>query len=198
MGAAAITGGTRISSATLTNEVASLNAAYQTDKVKGVSPQLPVGHETQQVLSWLVRFRIADKIAEQHRINVTAPQVDRQYTRISNAARQNKLTVPEYVSAGGALPPDLVPQFARYSAILTALAAQLTGGKTPSSQAEQNNLAAAFAHDQCVASKSLGISVNPQFGDFDYNSYSVVPAPPTLAANPGPSKPAAVRLTPPC
>ncbi len=198
MGAAAITGGTRISSETLTNEVANLNAAYQTDRAKKVSPQLAVGQETQQVLTWLIRFQITDKIAEQHSINVTSRQVDQQYTHLRNEALASKVTVPEYVSAGGALPPDLVPQFARYSAILTELQNRLTGGKTPSTTAEENQLAAAFEHDQCVASKSLGVNVNPQFGEFDYNSYSVVVAPPTLSANQSPSKAASVRLTPPC
>ena len=194
MGAAALTGSNRISSATLTNEIANLNAAYKADKAKGVSPQLAVGQETQQVLTWLIRFQIGDKLAEQHDINITPAQVDKQFTKLRNEALQSKVTVPEYVSAGGALPPDLVPQFARYAAILTTLQDRLTGGAATPTQAEQT----AFQHDQCVASKSLGVAVNPQFGEFDYSSYSVVTAPPTLAANPSPSKAAAVQLTPPC
>jgi hypothetical protein len=198
MGAAAITGGSRISSATLTNEVANLNAAYQADKAKGISPQRPVGQATQQVLTWLITFNIYDKLAEQHGINVTPAQADKQQNALDTTARQNKVTLPEYVSAAGALPPDLVPQLSRYLAILSSLEYRITGGKSPSSQAEQAKVSAAVAHDQCVASKSLGISVNPQFGEFDYSSYSVVSAPPTLAANPSPSKAAAVQLTPPC
>ncbi|MGH3301377.1 MAG: hypothetical protein ACRDOK_06735 [Streptosporangiaceae bacterium] len=198
LGAAAITGGSRISSATLTSEVANLNAAYQTDRVKKIPLQRPVGQETQQVLTWLITFSIYDKLAEQHGINVTPAQADKQVASLSATAGQNKVTVPEYVSAAGALPPDLLPQFGQYLAILSALEYRITGGKSPSSQAEQAKLAAAVGHDQCVASKSLGVSVNPQFGEFDYSSYSVVTAPPTLAANPTPSKAAAVQLTPPC
>ena len=108
------------------------------------------------------------------------------------------MSVPEYVSAGYALPPDLVPQFGRYLAIATTLENRITGGKAPATQAQQTALTNAVEHYQCVASKSLGITVNPQVGEFDYNDYSVVPAPPTLAANPSPSKAAAARLTPPC
>ena len=198
MGAAAITGGSRISSATLTNEVANLNAAYQADRAKGVSPQRPVGQEAQQVLTWLLTFRIYDRIAQQHGIYPTPAQADQQLSVLGQTAAQNKVTLPEYVSAGGALPPDLTPQLGRYFAILSVLEHRLTGGKAPSTQAEQTALSTQIAHQQCLASKSLDVTVNPQYGRFDYSSYSVVPAPPTLAANPTSSKPASVKLTPPC
>jgi hypothetical protein len=199
LGAAAITGSTRISSATLTNEVANLNAAYVQDKAKKVSPQLPVGQETQQVLSWLITFQIYDRLAEQHGIHVTPLQVAEQRSRkLSGPAKQNKLTVAEYVSAGGALPPNLAPQLARLYAIESALEYRITGGKSPSSTAGQSKEVAAIDHAVCLASKSLSIRVNPQFGVFDYSNYSVVTTPPTLAANPSPSKAAAVRTTPPC
>ncbi|HYK67950.1 MAG TPA: hypothetical protein VEV45_08405 [Streptosporangiaceae bacterium] len=198
MGAAAITGGSRIPSATLTNEVANLNAAYQADRAKHISPQRPVGQEAQQVLTWLITFRIYDKLAAQHHIYVTPKQADQQLSVLSATAKQNSVTLPEYVSAGGALPPNLTPQLGRYFAILSVLEHRLTGGKPPSTQAEQTKLQNDIAHQQCVASKSLGVNVNPQFGQFDYSTYSVVPAPATLAANPTPSKPASVKLTPPC
>jgi hypothetical protein len=201
MGAAAITGSSRISSTTLTNEVANLNAAYQSDRAKGITPQQPVGQEAQQVLTWLLRFRIYDKLAMQHRIYPTQAEVNAQLygaNGLSGVAKQNNATLGEYVSAGGALPPNLTPQLGRYFVILSKLESRLTGGKTPSTQAQQNQLAAALAHQQCLASKSLGITVNPQFGQFDYSTYSVVSVPSTLAANPTASKPASVKRTPPC
>jgi len=198
MGAAAVTGGSRVTSATLTNEVANLNAAYQTDRAKGVTPQRPVGQEAQQVLTWLITFRIYDKLAAQHRIYPTPAQEAAQENALNTTAAQNNVTPEEYVSAGGALPPDLRPQLYRYFAILSVLEHRITGGKTPSTQAEQTQLQTAVEHQQCVASKSLGINVNPQYGQFDYSSYSVVPAPPTLSANATASKPASVKLTPPC
>lgn len=198
MGAAAITGNSRITSTTLTSEVANLNAAYRADKAKGVSPQRPVGQEAQQVLTWLITFRIYDKIAAQHRIYPTPAQTAHQLSALTSTARQNKVTLPEYVSAGGALPPNLTPQLGRYFAILSVLEHRLNGGKSPSTQAEQTKLSNEVGHQQCLASKSLGIRVNPQYGQFDYSSYSVVAKPATLAANPSPSKPASVKLTPPC
>ncbi len=198
MGAAAITGGSRISSATLTSEVANLNAAYGADRAKGISPQLPAGQSTQQVLTWLITFRIYDQIAAQQHIYVTPAQVATQHAELSTAARQSSVTVPEYVSALAAVPPDLQPQLARYLAIRSVLETRLNGGRDVTTQAEQNKVLPGVTHAQCVASKSLNISVNPQFGEFDYASYSVVLAPPTLSANESPSKIAAVRLTPPC
>ena len=198
MGAAAITGNSRISSATLTDEVANLNAAYQADRARGITPQRPVGQEPQQVLTWLITFRIYDHLATQHRIYPTPAQVQHQLSALNTAAQQNSVTLDQYVSAGGALPPNLKPQLGRYFVILSVLEHRLAGGKPPSTQAEQAQLQSAIAHQQCLASKSLGITVNPQFGQFDYSSYAVVPAPSNLAANPTPSKPASVKLTPPC
>lgn len=201
MGAAAITGGSRITAATLTSEIANLNAAYKADRAKHITPQRPTGQEAQQVLSWLITFRIYDKIAAQQRIYVTPAQVHNALYGaggLNATARQNGVTLDQYVSAGGALPPNLRPELGRYFAILNVLEHRLTGGKAPTTQAEQTKLQNDVGHAQCVASKSLGVTVNPQYGQFDYASYSVVPAPSTLAANPSPSKPAAVKLTPPC
>jgi len=200
MGAAAITGNSRITSATLTNEVANLNAAYQADRAKGISPQRPAGQEAQQVLTWLITFRVYDHLAAQHRIYITPAQEAAQQNALRTMAQQNNVSPSEYVSAAGALPPNLQPQLYRYFAILSVLEHRLTGGKAPSTQAEQTKLQTEIAHQQCLATKSLGINVNPQWGQFDYSSYSVVPAPPTLAANPYASKPkpASVKLTPPC
>jgi hypothetical protein len=182
--AAALTGDSRISSSQLTTQVANLNTAYQADRAKGVKPQRTTAQETQQVLTWLILFRVYNKIAAQHNINVTP---------------SNKVTLTEYVSAGGALPPDLLPQLDRYFAILSALEGRLDGGKAPTSSATQTKLESSVAHQQCLASKDLGVTVNPQFGVWDYNSYSVVPAPPTLAANPTPSaSPSPITTTAPC
>lgn len=199
MGAAAVTGSSRISSATLTNEVANLNAAYQTDRARKVTPQRPVGQEAQQVLTWLILFRVYDKLAMQQHIYITPAQQAAQLQMLKEAASSNKVTLAEYVSVLAAVPPDLVSsQLSRYLAIQSVLGSRLNGGKPVTTQAEQAKVAPAVLHAQCLASKSLGINVNPQFGQFDYSSYSVVPAPPTLAANATASKPAPVKLTPPC
>ncbi|MBO0831379.1 MAG: SurA N-terminal domain-containing protein [Actinobacteria bacterium] len=198
MGAAAITGNSRITTATLTNEVANLNAAYQADRAKQITPQRPVGQAPQQVLTWLITFRIYDQLAAQQHIYVTQAQVAKQMSTLTATARQNGVTVRQYVSAAGGLPPDLLPQLSRYFAILQVLERRITGGKAPATQAEQTKLQTSVEHAQCLASKSLRLNVNPQYGQFDYATYSVVPAVSKLAANSRPASPPAVKLSPPC
>jgi SurA N-terminal domain len=199
LGAAAITGGSRISSATLTDQVANLGAAYQADQAKGVKPQRPTGQEAQQVLTWLILFRIYDKVAEQQGINVTPAQANNQLATLTTQASQSKVTLEQYLSAGGAVPPDLEPQLGQYFAILTTLESRLNGGTAPTTTAEQTKVAGQVEHAQCLAAKSLGVQVNPQFGVFDYRTYSVVLGTPKLAANPTPSPSASQpELKPPC
>ena len=206
LGAAAVTSQSRITSATLTNQVANLNAAYRADKLKGVSPQRSRGQEPQQVLTWLLTFQIFDKLAEQHGINVSSTDVQKQLVGLKAQAAQEKVSTADYVSAAGAVPPDLIPQIGRYFAILSAFENRLDGGKQPSASAAQAALEARVAHAQCLAAKNLSINVNPQFGEYDYSSFSVVPGQSKLAADstigvsasPSASASAKPRLTPPC
>ncbi|HUB40187.1 MAG TPA: hypothetical protein VMA72_15155 [Streptosporangiaceae bacterium] len=199
LGAAAIAGNNRISSTSLTTQVANLNSAYTTDEAKGVKPQRAVAQETQQVLTWLILFHVYDQIAANNDIHVSSAQAQRQLDQLSTQASSSKVTLAEYVSAGGALPPDLVPQLGQYLAILSALEYRIDGGKAPTTSAQQAKVQSALTHDQCRASKDLGVTVNPQFGVWDYRSYSVVTAPPTLAAAPSPAPSATPALTkPPC
>jgi hypothetical protein len=199
MGAAAITGNSRISTGSLTAEVANLNTAYQADKAKGIKPQRAVGQEAQQVLTWLILFRVYDKLAAQHHIFVTPAQAQRQLASLTNEAAADKVTLTEYVSAGGALPPDLLPQLGQYFAILSELEGRLDGGKVPTTTAGQAKIQSELGRAQCLASKDLGVTVNPQFGVWDYKTYSVVLAPSTLAAAPSPAASASPAQTkPPC
>ncbi len=199
LGAAAITGNDRISAATLTTQVANLNAAYQADEAKGVKPQRAVGQETQQVLTWLILFRVYDQVASRNNIYVTPAEAQRQLNQLSSQAASNKVTLTEYVTAGGAVPPDLMPQLGQYFAILSRLEGRIDGGKAPTTTAGQTKVESAVEHQQCLASKDLGVTVNPQYGVWDYRTYSVVAAQPTLAAAPAPSptkSPALIK--PPC
>jgi hypothetical protein len=195
MGAAAITGNNSISSGSLSAEVANLNAAYKADTAKGIKPQRPVAQEAQQVLTWLILFRIYDQVAARNHIYVTPAQADRQLAQLTSQAAASKVTLTEYVTAGGGLPPDLIPQLGQYFAILSRLEGRIDGGKAPTTTAGQAKVASAVAHNQCLAAKDLGVTVNPQYGVWDYRTYAVVPAPPTLAAAPTPSAAKTPALT---
>jgi hypothetical protein len=202
MGAAAITTSQRISTTTLSNQVANLNAAYQANKTH-IQLQYPVSEMPQQVLSWLVRFQVGDKLAVQHGITVTPADAQAALVAISNSIRQGggSSTLGETAVANG-LPPDMLDELGRYQAIETKLLNQLDGGQEPTSAAGQQALQTEFNTTQCKAAKSLDIQINPQFGGFDYSNLAVVltpsglsKAPAAAAPSPGASKPV---LTPPC
>jgi hypothetical protein len=202
LGAAATTSSGRITSVSLTNQVANLNTAYVADKKKGITPQRGVSQVPQQVLTWLLTFRIVDKLADQHGISVTPADVQTQLKALAATAAQNKVNTTTYVSAAGGVPPDLLPQVGRYFAILQKFENGLDGGKAPTAQAGQTALQARLAHAQCLAAKHLGIHVNPQYGVFNYSNFQVVITPNALAGagspSPSASPSAKPRLTPPC
>jgi len=202
MGAAAITGSQRISTSTLSAQVADLNTAYQAHKSQ-IQLQYPASEMPQQVLSWLVRFQVRDTMAVQQGITVTPTQAEQALLSIAASIRSggSTATLAEVAVANG-LPPDLLDDLGRYQAIETQLLDRLDGGKLPSSSSGQQALESQFDKSQCQAAKSLNIQINPQFGALDYSTFSVVLTPsglsktsvPAAAASPSP-KPV---LTPPC
>jgi hypothetical protein len=153
------------------------------------------------VLSWLLRFEIRDELARQQHIQVTRGDAQRALAEISASIRQQSptATLPQVAVANG-LPPDLLPELGQYQAIQTALTDKLDGGHPPATAAGEQLLQARFDHYQCLAAKQLAIDVNPQYGQLDYSSYSVVPAPSTLSAagSPSPSPSTRPQLKPSC
>jgi hypothetical protein len=201
MGAAAIVGNQRISSSNLSAEVANLNAGYQRYH-RQIQLQYPASQMPQQVLAWIIRFQVRDRLAAREGIAVTPTDVQQALAAITASIRQsgNTDTLPQVAVANG-LPPDMVADLGQYQAIETKLLDRLDGGKLPASAAAQQALENTFNKSQCQAAKSLDIQVNPQFGELNYSDLSVVLTPTTLskpqssAPTPAASKPV---LTPPC
>jgi hypothetical protein len=202
MGAAAITSSQRISTSTLSAQVANLNSAYQAHKSQ-IQLQYPVSEMPQQVLSWLIRFQVRDTMAVQQGITVTPTQAEQALLGIAASIKSggSSATLAEVAVANG-LPPDLLDDLGRYQAIETQLLDRLDGGKLPSSTAGQTALETQFDKSQCRAAKSLNIQVNPQFGALDYSTFSVVLTPSGLSTTsvPTPKSSASPKpvLTPPC
>jgi hypothetical protein len=205
LGAAAVLGSQRISSATLADQVSDLSTAYTRYKGK-IQLQYPVAQMPQQALSWLVRFQVRDELAVQQHVTVTPGDAQRALAQINAQIRQggSTATLPELAVANG-LPPDLIPDLGRYQAIQNAVIAQLDGGKLPTQSVAQQTLQAQFNTAQCRASKSLDIKINPQFGLLDYSQITVVSAPPSLSATPASAAPSPSaspspkpQLTPSC
>ncbi len=203
LGAAAVTHTSRVPTATVTAEVGNLDAAYKADKAK-VQLQFPASQMPQQVLSWLLRFQVRDKMAERYHLTITRGEVQQALASAAAQARQSKVTLTELAVANG-VPPDQLPELGRYVAIQNQLLNRLDGGNLPTASGALQALGNQFNKSQCRAAKSMGIQVNPQFGQLDYGQVSVVAAPNKLAAAPGTASPSPTasatpspQLTPAC
>ena len=173
-------------------------AAYQADHAKGIKPQRPAGQEAQQVLSWLILFRIYDKISQQQRHLRHAGRDHQAAGSPERTGQPGEGDAPglRIRCRGGAAGPSCRSSPST-SPSCRALETRFNGGKPPTSASA--TLQDQVAHTQCVAAKSLGVQVNPQFGVFDYHTYSVVLAAPKLAADPVPSPTVSKALiNPPC
>lgn len=199
MGSAAIAGGQRISATTLGDEVANLEQAYQANKSQ-IQLQFPLSEAPQQVLSWLLRFRIRDEVATRNHVAVSAGESQRALASIAAEAQGGAAGLRNLAVANG-LPPDMLPDLGRYQAIENVLVDRLDGGTLPKSSTALATLNAVLNRQECLAAKSLNIQVNPRFGQMDYSQTgSVIPAPSKLSApvKPSPSPSPAPVLTPPC
>ena len=196
MGSAAILGNERITSTMLSDQVANLQQWYQAHKSK-IQLQFPLSQAPQEVLAWMVRFRVRDEMAARNHVKVSSGQSERALASI--AAQAGPSGIKNLAVANG-LPPDLLPDLGRYEAIQNALVAKMDGGTLPKSTAAQQALGAALTLRQCRAAKAMNIRVNPRFGQLDYSQLSIIPAANALSApvTPAPSPSTRPALKPPC
>jgi hypothetical protein len=192
LGAAALYGNQRISSTKLADEVANLNAAYQADKhklqVSYTRAQMP-----RQVLSWMLRFVTADRVAHRLGITVTPARAQAELNAERARAAQSGDSLTE-AAVLNALPPDLLPDLGRWIAIQIKMQEKLDHGVTPKSTAAQQALVVKINKLQCHAAKELNLKVNPQYGAYDFRQLAVVPLPSSLA---GPGSSAKISASPP-
>jgi hypothetical protein len=203
LGAAAVTNSSRVSTATVSAEVSNLDAAYKADKAK-VQLQFPASQMPQEVLSWLLRFRVREKMAERYHLTITRGEVQAALASAAAQAKQSGVTLSQLAVANG-VPPDQLPELGRYVAIQNQVLARLDGGTLPTSSGALQSLGTQFNKSQCRAAKSMSIQVNPQFGRLDYSQVSVIAAPAKLAAGAGTASPSpsasatsSPQLTPAC
>lgn len=171
--------GQRITQSQLAAEVSHLNAGYQADKSK-LSFKYTPADMPRQVLSWMLRFAAMDKLAASQSPPITVTNAEIQATdqSLSSQVRQNGLTLDE-AAVGVGLPPNMLPAYERFAVIQGKLAKQFGN---PTTSAEQAAAQAKFARMVCTSAKSLNISVNPQYGAFDYRQFLVVATANPLAA----------------
>jgi hypothetical protein len=202
LGSAAIVGNERITIATLDTEVTNLS---QTVKLYPGTVQLSQAQQTQQTLTWLIRFKINDELARQAGITVTTAQAQKALDEIYSAAKANaqaqgirNVTLDLILVANG-IPPNLASEVGRYQAIDDKFAEQVNGGQEPTSTAAQSATTAKLNTARCRAAKALSVQVNPQFGRLDYTQVAVVPALAIVSRPAGPAKAVSkAGLTPAC
>jgi hypothetical protein len=201
-GSAAIAGNERITIATLDTEVTNLS---QTVKLYPGTVQLSQAQQTQQTLTWLLRFKINDELARQAGITVSTAQAQKALAEIYSAAKASaqaqgisNVTLDLILAANG-IPPNLADEVGRYQAIDDQFVKQANGGQNPTSTSAQTATTAQLTKARCVAAKNLKIQVNPQFGQLNYDQVAIVAAPATVTRPAGPAKVTSkAGLTPAC
>src|ERR1035438_9279874 len=146
MGAAAILDNNRISTATLTAEVSTLDAAYQADKAK-IQLQFAASQAPQEVLSWLLRFRVQEHLAAREGITVTKAQTQQSLASLSAQAKQSGATLTDLAVANG-VPPDQITELGRYQAIEDRLVQRLNGGELATASTASAGVHSAGAGDE--------------------------------------------------
>ena len=202
MGAAAIVGNQRITIATLDTEVTNLSQAAK--QYPGVV-NLSATQETQETLTWLIRFQIDEELARQDGITISTAQAQTGLAQLYAAAKSEaesegvtNVTLNLVMAANG-IPPNMYAELGRYQAIETQFIENANGGTIPTSSSAQTATTTAFEHAQCVAAKALKILVNPQFGRMVYSQYLVVSVPVTVSRPEGPATAASLSgLAPAC
>jgi hypothetical protein len=184
MGAAATVGSQSISSSQLNTEVTNLTTAA---KPYSSAVQLTAAQIPKDVLGWLIRFKVREKLASNEHLTVTASQRDQAlediYQQASAQAKQqgvNNVTLTELAVANG-LPPNLLDELGRYQAIEIAYAEAHNGGKLPTATATVNAITKQFNTAECHVYKDNSVKVNPQYGQLNYGQYTVVASPDTLS-----------------
>ena len=191
LGSAAIVGNERITIATLDTEVTNLS---QTVKLYQGTVQLSQAQQTQQTLTWLIRFKINEELARQaghhglHRAGAEGAGGDLRGGQGQRAGPGDPERHPrphpgrqrdpaEPGRRGRPLPGHRRP--VRPAGQRRAGAHQRSRRSRPRS--------AKLNKARCQAAKALKIQVNPQFGQLDYNQLAVVAAPGTVFRPAGPA-----------
>jgi len=201
LGAAAIVGNQRITIAALDTEVTNLSQAaaqYPTQV------NLNASQRTQATLTWLIRYQVTEELARQQGITVSTAQgetaLNQAVKGAEASAEQQGLTNPTQtlILAASGIPPNTYTELGRYEAISNQYLAKANGGTLPATGSAAATAASNKLNQaECQAAKALNISVNPQFGQLDYNGYQIVAAPVTVTRAQGPVKTASPVATAP-
>jgi hypothetical protein len=171
IGSAAIIGDQRISTAQLDAHVTSVQQTITQD---GLTKQASAATLPKDVLTWLIRFAVTDRAAQDAGITVTPAQTQDTLKKFDAAERQSVQSQGQAYPGLDALlalngiSPDQRTAFGRWLTQENALEAKANGGTPPASQAEQTRAFSQMNVTACKTVKSLNVQVNPQFGQLNY------------------------------
>jgi peptidyl-prolyl cis-trans isomerase SurA len=198
MGSAALVGDQRITTATLDAQVSSLQA---TAAKYPSQVQLPPAEMPRAALTWLIRFQIRDRMAQDAGVSVTEGQINAELSALDKSQRQQAASsgMPyaglDPVLANNGIAPSMAHDLGKYEAQLVAFAEKTNGGQLPTSQADVTKALAAAGKADCQAQKALAVQVNPQFGQLSWDTqnsdFTVLASADTLSRPGGKTAPTA-------
>ncbi len=178
-GAAAVLGTQRVSTATLSADVASLNNVYQANPSLQRDVRYTAAEMPRLVLMWLVRFRVVDDIARRNGVDVTPAEAQQGLVQAAAQIEQQTGTpiTREQLAIFNAMPPTLTDQFGRYEATIEKLAVTFTGAKRASALTplQQQQFAARVGAEVAATTKRLDIKINPRYGRLDVTQLTINP-----------------------
>jgi hypothetical protein len=187
MGAAAIIGNQRITTATLSDDVSALNKAYTANPSVSSQLQYKPSQMPQLVLTWLVRFQILNSVAQHKGVQISPGDSQRGLAAAAQIFQQQtgQQISPNELALANAVPPSLLPQFGQFEAVLSKLTQLYTGGKQPTSQqdqqAESQLVNERLTADIGATTKTLNIKINPRYGQLNQSQLTIGPVPSKLS-----------------
>lgn len=205
MGSAAVVGDQRISASSLDTQVSNLQTtARQYGSAVHLPAQLP-----QSVLAWMIRFDIRDQMARDAGITVSSAQIQSALSQLDQSQQASasqsggQYAGLEAVLASAGISPQMARDLGKYEAQEIAFVEKNNGGQLPTSQDAVTKALTQVNAADCRAQKSLGVQVNPQFGQLGYDAsngfYDIVAVGDTLSRPAGQaSSPAVTPSLPAC
>jgi len=170
-GAAATLNDSTISSAELNDALSSWQDLLKANPRAREQLQLAFPDSEQRtVLSNLIQIEIGKQTAKDNGVTVSAAEIDDVVNKLSQGQGQEAFDL-------GAMTIGVPPESSRDFAELVAIENKLGIGQT-TDEARINQVKGALIH----TAKQMNIKVNPRFGSFDPNNFSLVPAVTKLSA----------------
>jgi hypothetical protein len=157
----------------------------------------------------MIRFDIRDQMARDAGITVDNRQIESALSQLDQSQRSSAAqTGARYVGlqavlASAGISPQMAHDLGKYEAQEIAFVEKNNGGQLPTSQDDVARALSQVNAADCRAQKSLGIQVNPQFGQLGYDArngfFDIVAVGDTLSRPAGQaSSPAASPSLPAC